>query len=132
MSEVIAAEVWGKRTVILAAFGLVGAGAVLGAGSVYFVYIKRRIEEHFALQSTITNEIHQLKEDVKLIKTSILVADSDLPKSGKPSKSSLKETRKSVKFANGYETAEEEQFVTASSESEDEPAVATRSKVSNR
>lgn len=111
MSGVLA-DVWGKRTVLFAALGLVGVGAIVGGASVYFFYIRHKIEEHFlALETNITSELHQLKQRVGQLKSAIDGAG--------PSSIALLRNPSSRFPVNGYETGDE--YVTASETEDEDP-----------
>jgi len=125
MSDAIVAAAWGKRAVILGALGVVGVGVLVGAGSVYILYLKRKFEEQFNIHATLTEELKQLREDMKLMasKSSIFQA-SDSNYRALKYKSALKDSNnggKRVTFYDGYETADDDMYITASSESDDEP-----------
>ena len=48
--------------------GLVGIGALIGAGTVYLVFIKHKIENHLNVQSAVIQEI---QNDVDGLKASV-------------------------------------------------------------
>jgi len=118
--ESLAAAAWGKRAVVLAAFGFVGVGALVGAMSIYFLYLRHKIEQHFNIKATITEEIKQLKEDVKLVtsRSSIHQISDNTHKSKKPKAKVLKDSstndRKSVmhELPDNIETDQDDQAVT--------------------
>lgn len=119
---------WRTRIVVLSAFGLVGIGTIFGAGSVYFFYLRRKFKDILHIQTNLDTEIENLKTDVQRLSDAIENKNSQTSAGSKHSNSSLKGGRKNwlgasggtrmVRFKDGYETADDEEYVTASSESE--------------
>ena len=124
---------WEKRTVLLAAFGLVGLGALVGAGSAYIVYIKKKLEEQFRIQSLLRSQVEALKEDIEKLKNRLNLTDDGEDDEANRSRPSLpppgirkkRRTNNRVSFVSGTKSDADEEFVTASeSESEfDEDAL---------
>src|SRR4051794_28612442 len=73
---------WEKRTVLLTAFGLVGFGALVGAGSIYVVYIKRKLEEQLRIQSLLRSQVDALREDIEKLKIRLNLTDNDVEEEG--------------------------------------------------
>lgn len=107
----------------------VGIGTLLGGSTVYYLFIRQKLDSIFAFQRNVRIELETLRAEIRQLKSGNnsknSASNSHKPGQGQPLKSSLKEKR-TVKFANsnGYETADEEEYVTASSseisESEDD------------
>ncbi|CAL8125473.1 unnamed protein product [Orchesella dallaii] len=123
-SEGIVHGVWRNRVVLLSAFGLVGVGAVIGAGSVYLFYIRNKLQDLFQIQSTLSSQVQHLKKEVDKVNQSLVATPNGTPGGSSTSirKSSLvlekRTPKRSVRFRDGYETADEDEYVTASSESD--------------
>lgn len=124
MSEGIIQNFWRSRAVLMSAFGLVGVGAVVGAGSVYLFYFKKKFEDLFQLQSVLRMEVQNLRKDVDKFSqnggpgtSAGEVAAGERRSAGGLRRSSIKRT---VRFRDGYETADDDEYVTASSDSDAE------------
>lgn len=130
-------SVWRSRVVLLSAFGLVGVGAVIGAGSVYLFYFKKKLDDLFQIQSVLHVEVQNLRKDVDKFNqgagqsngaaggSDFGAAGDDFLSVGRRSIGGLarktsNSNKRSVRFKDGYETADEDEYVTASSDSEGE------------
>ncbi len=133
MTSTVFQSVWRSRVVLLSAFGLVGVGAVIGASSVYLFYFKKKLDDLFQIQSVLHVEVQNLRKDVDKFNQANGAAGGsdhgaggdDFLSVGRRSIGGL--TRKisnskgrSVRFKDGYETADEDEYVTASSDSDGE------------
>jgi hypothetical protein len=97
------------RTVLLATavgVGLIGIGSILGGTTIYYFFIRSNFQDIFTAQRSFTLELQGLRREINQMR-----ANADGPP-GRVLKRSLK---RQVKFAGGYETADDEEFVTASS-----------------
>lgn len=111
-----------KSTGVITATTL-GLGLV---GTVYY-FLSRKFAKIFAFQRSIRVELEDLREEIRQLKSAqnsnpVVKAQIATTTATKVLKSSLK---KNVKFAGGYDTADDEEYVTASSSevssSEDDP-----------
>ncbi|ODM96731.1 Regulator of microtubule dynamics protein 2 [Orchesella cincta] len=120
-SEGIVHSVWRNRVVLLSAFGLVGVGAVIGAGSVYLFYIRNKLQDLFQIQSTLSSQVQHLKKEVDKVNQT-LTTPNGTPGGSSTAvrKSSILRgpSKRTVRFRDGYETADEDEYVTASSDSD--------------
>ena len=126
---------WDRRTVLLAAFGLAGFGALVGAGSVYILCIKKKLEEQLRIQSLLRSQVETLKADIKKLKDRLNLTDDGEDDDGgtnrtrpslpPPGIRKKRRTNNRVSFVSGTKSDADEEFVTASeSESEfDEDAL---------
>lgn len=148
MSTTILNDFWKNKSLIVATFGLVGAGAAIGAGSVYIFYLRSRLDRIFKIQTSLTIQLQTLRKELDKVnqhfdqnnrtvpsedETLTLNRDSKnliydvndiaLLNTSKPTVT-MKERnisclgRRTVRFRDGYETADDEEYVTASSDSD--------------
>jgi hypothetical protein len=95
---------WQRRSIVLSAFGLVGVGVIIGAGSVYILYIKQKLEEHLHVQSAVIQEI---QNEVTELRSSITLLSENSGTT--PSKKGLKKS----------ESADDDEYVTADEDEDD-------------
>ena len=119
-------SVWSRRVTLLSGISLVGVGAVIGAGSVYFFYIRRKLEDIFQIQASLSSQVQSLKREVDNLNESLSLTPSkgnssinkganNRVSSFASSKGNSSKPKRTVRFSNGYETADDDEYVTASS-----------------
>ncbi|CAG7838361.1 unnamed protein product [Allacma fusca] len=107
-----------RRAVLLSAFGLVGFGALVGVGSVYILYMKKRLKEHFLIQSTLQSQINELRNDIESLRVKLGIEDTPVVK---PALKRRKKNSVRVTFLEGTKSdVEDDEYVTASSSSNSE------------
>jgi len=111
MSRQVAGELlkWERRSIVLSAFGLVGFGAVVGAGTIYWFFVRRKVEAIFQIQSVI---IHELQKDVDNLKQSVASIKDSPSVSGTRFREGAQEGP--TEGQGGKSSDDEEAFMTAS------------------
>jgi hypothetical protein len=113
-----------RRTMSLSTITTLGVGvcfgSIIGGSFVWYFFIRRKLASIFAFQRSIQLEVEGLRTEIRQLKSSSQLnyskSKSQREQSAPGLKSALKlKEKRTVKFANGYDTADEDDFVTASS-----------------